>query len=489
MKGKRFALTVILLFLFQDHIIAEPLNDLGDLDESGFDDIDSKIQSTDNLDFSVPEKTNSKYNTSSYISFIGAYNYAHTDNRSVAPGDSSMDFSGLSRSKFKAGLTIDVKHNDNWRSKLEAIVWHDASWEIRGKEGYTQDVLDTYETFTDLREVYIQGSLTPNLDFKFGRQLVVWGKSDSIRITDVINPLDNRNPGIVDIEDLRLTEVITKFDYYFGSWALSGIIIHEPRLEIEAAFGSDYRPSDIFGMPIPYSNFPDRIKPEWKIANTQYALSLEGHFSGWDLSYYAAHVYSNQFSIKLNESGPVRFHELIDMFGIAGNVVSGPWLFKAESALNTGINYRSTTRKNRLDILIGVDYMGINDTVISLEIADRYIIDYESKMLKLTLQEASSQNTFPDFVRKNSRSMALRSTYSFNHNNATVTYLLLLNGGGVGRERLDGGFQRLWIDYQYSDSISLNSGVIDYIGGHSPIPFYQAIKNNDRFFAEIQYDF
>ena len=57
------------------------------------------------------------------------------------------------------------------------------------------------------------------------------------------------------------------------------------------------------------------------------------------------------------------------MLGFADNFVSGPWLFKAESALNTGINYRSTAKKNRLDLLFGFDYMGIKDTVISLGMA------------------------------------------------------------------------------------------------------------------------
>ncbi len=512
MKTKEIVLALSLFILLSGNIAADELedalsgfddfdksstdgltktsgDDLGDLDESGFNDSFTEQGGMDTLNLAQLKKQADWYSFSGYASFLGAYNYAQQSESVAAVGDKPMDFSGLSRTRAKGGLTLDMKHGENWRSKFEVIAWYDASWTINGRENYTQDVLDAYESFFDLKDAYVQGSLTQSLDLKFGRQVVIWGKSDSIRITDVINPLDNREPGMVDIEDLRLSELMTRFDYYFGDWGLSTIFIHEPRLEIEAAFGSDYRPADIFGAPIPYANFPDRKEPVWSVENTQYAMSLDGRFSGWDISYYAAHVYDNRFDIEIVNTLPSRYYDKINMIGIAANAVSGSWLFKAESAFINDINYRSTDRKNRLDALIGFDYMAIKDTVISLELANRHIFDYEEKMLTMTLQEAALQNTFPDFVREDSIQIALRTSYSFDHDNATVTYLLSLAGGNGPGDSFDGGFQRLWIDYKYNDAISLTAGVVDYIGGNSLIPFYNAIENNDRVFAEIQYNF
>jgi hypothetical protein len=480
---------------FEEPAISKPVKtegghsggDLSDLDESGFEDIPASTTSTNRT--SDTESKTDWYTLSGYTSLLGAYNYAQSDKSTVAPGDQPMDFSGLSRSRIKGGLTLEMKHGDNWQSKIDVIAWYDASWSINGRDGYTDDVLDTYESFYDIKDAYIQGYLSKNVDLKFGRQLVIWGKSDSIRITDIINPLDNREPGMVDIEDLRLSETMTRLDYYFGSWGLSGIIIHEPRLEIEPAFGSDYRPSDAFGTPLPYARFPDRTEPSWNVDNTQYAMSLDGRFTGWDLSLYAANVFDNRFDIELINLTPTRYYDKINMLGIAGNMVSGSWLFKAESAFINDINYRSVDRKNRLDMLIGFDYMGIKDTVLSLELADRHIFDYEEHMLTLTLEESAVQGTIPDFVRRDSFQLAFRSSYSFNHDNATVTYLLSLAGGNGPGDSFDGGFQRLWLDYKYTDAIALNAGIVDYIGGDSLIPFYRAIKNNDRIFAEVKYNF
>ncbi len=464
-------------------------DDLDDLDESGFDEPSTEAAGTAVSDLTLVEKRASWYNFSGYTSLLGAYNYSQKSESTVAPGDMPMDFSGLSRVRGKGVVVLDMKHGENWRSKFEVIAWYDASWLINGRDNYTQDVLDAYESFIDLKDAYVQGSLTPSLDIKLGRQVLIWGKSDSIRITDVINPLDNREPGMVDIEDLRLSEAMTRLDYYFGDWGLSGIIIHEPRLEIEAPFGSDYRPSNIFGPPIPYDKFPDRVDPGWSLENTQYAMSLDGRFSGWDLSFYAAQVFDNRFDIELVDTTPVRFYDKINMVGIAGNLVYGSWLLKAESAFINDINYRSTGRKNRLDVLIGFDYMGIKHTVFSLELADRHIFDYEERMLTLTLPDAVAEGTFPDFVREDSLQIAFRTSYSFNHDNATVTYLLSLAGGNGPGDSFDGGFQRLWIDYKYTDAISLNAGIVDYIGGSGIIPFYRAIEDNDRVFAEIKYSF
>jgi len=460
---------------------------LSDLDESGFDD---PPVSAEMASFATES---SWYTVSGYTSLLGAYNYSQSDQSVVAPGDQPMDFSGLSRARIKAGLTLEMKHGElnghAWQSRFELVGWYDASWAINGREEYTQEVLDAYESFVDIKDAYIQGSLSDQLDLKFGRQIVIWGKSDSIRVTDIINPLDNREPGMVDIEDLRLNELMTRLDYYVGDWGLSAMVIHEPRQEIEAPFGSDYRPSNIFGSPIPYSKFPDRQELDWNTENTQYALSLDGRFSGWDLSLYAADVFDNRFDVETINGVPERYNDKVGMLGAAGNVVSGSWLLKAEAAYFNDVNYRSTDRKNRLDMLIGFEYNGFRNTVMSVELADRHIVDYEAQMLTLTLQDAAQKGTLPDFVREDSLQMALRGSYNFNHDNATASYLVSLTGGNGPGSAFDGGFQRLWIDYKYSDAVSLSAGIIDYIGGSGLIPFYEAIKDNDRIYAQLQYSF
>jgi len=457
-----------------------------DLDEDALDGFDDGVSDTLILE---EESGGDWYEFGGYLSLLGAYNYAQDGTLAAAPGDKQMDFGGLSRARTKLDLSVEMRHSDNWKSRIEVMGWYDASWAIHGRDNYTQEVLDTYEYFYDLKDAYIQGTLTDSLDIKIGRQIVIWGKSDSIRITDVINPLDNREPGMVDIKDLRLTETMTKLDYYFDDYGLSAIIIHEPRLQIEPAFGSDYRPRDVFGtQPIPDAKFPDAYKPSWDLENTQFALALDGRYEGWDLSWYAANVMNSRFGIEKQDDGTLlRTFDKIYMLGTATNIVSGAWLYKAEAAYIMDIDYRSVEEnKNRLDMLLGVDYSGLSKTVLSLELADRHVFDYEAIMLENTLTQ--SPPVFPDFEREDTLQIAARASYTFDHDNATVNYLITMFGSSDFRFQ-DGGFQRLWMDYKVNDAFTANAGVVDYIGGDGVVPFYNAIKNNDRVYAELIYNF
>ena len=456
---------------------------------AGFDD-----EETEAID--MEEEKEKWYSFSGYVSVLGAYNYAQKGPSAAYPGnpamnipaDKQMDFSGLSRARTKLDLALEMKHSKNWKSRIEVMGWYDASWAIHGRENYTQDVLDTYEYFYDVKDAYIQGTLSDSVDIKIGRQVVIWGKSDSIRITDVINPLDNREPGMVDIKDLRLSETMTKLDYYFGDYGLSGIIIHEPRLQIEPAFGSDYRPRDVFGPTAPDSVFPDAYQPSWDIENTQFALSLDGRYEGWDLSWYAANVMNSRFGITKQDDGTsLRTFDKIYMVGAATNIVSGAWLYKAEAAYIMDIDYRSVEEnKNRLDSLVGIDYSGFSKTVLSVELANRHVFAYEDVMLQDTLS-GTGPKIFPDYERQDTMQVAARASYTFDHDNATLNYLISMIGASVKFQ--DGGFQRLWMDYKLNDSFTANAGVVDYIGGNGIVPFYNAIDNNDRVYAEIVYNF
>ena len=147
-----------------------------------------------------------------------------------------------------------------------------------------------------LTDAYIQGRLSNDIDLKVGRQIVVWGKSDSIRITDVINPLDNRLPGMTDIEDLRLSVGMAKLDYYIGMFNISAMIIAENRIFIEAPARGEFFPVDSIFSTAP-NPFIELKEPTTSWDNMQYALAINGVFSGWDLSFYAADVLDQKWHI------------------------------------------------------------------------------------------------------------------------------------------------------------------------------------------------
>lgn len=432
-------------------------------DLNGFDDNDISVTENETPDTQVKE---AMFTLSGDLAFKTAYAYR---NHIV----DTVDYSGFNQAQTSLYLQVDGKLSDNWKVRVSGDAFYDGIYSLHPNSDYNDDVLDTYETQLRLDDTYLQGRLTNFLDIKIGRQIVVWGKSDSIRVTDVINPLDNRLPGMTDIEDLRLSVGIAKLDYYIGSWNLSAMAIGESRIMLEAAPRGEFFPVDNI-FPIAPNPFLELVTPDSSWDDMQYAFAANGVFSGWDLSFYAADVLDQKWHI--NPQTLKREVGKIKMAGSAVNIAQGSWLLKSEIAFLDGVKYNSTADdKKRLDILLGFDYMGIKDTVLSLEVANRHIFDYETQMNQLVNR--------PDYVEKNEVQTAMRATRSFENDSINATALVSMFGSSWEY----GGFARLWVEYDVIDAVVANFGVVDYIDGDKP--FTKAISDNDRIFADVTYSF
>lgn len=429
---------------------------------SGFGD-DEEIQSEDEEDIQSVEIKSELFTLSGDVAFKTS---AGMKNHKV----DGVDYSGINQAQTSLFLQIDSKLSDDWKLRVSGDVFYDAIYDLHPDNKYSDDIKDAYKTQARFDDTYIQGRLNSNLDLKVGRQIVVWGKSDSIRVTDVINPLDNRLPGMTDIEDLRLSVGMAKLDYYVGAWNLSAMAIAENRIMLEAPARSEF--FNIEGLlQNPNAQLPELITPENSTQNMQYALGANGVFSGWDLSFYAANVLDQKWHI--NQANGTREVSSVKMLGSAINIATGSWLVKSEIAYLDGIKYNSTVDdKNRVDALVGFDYMGIKDTVLSLEIANRHIFDYKAQMLEGM-----------DFVEEDEMQTAMRATRSFSNDTINATALLSMFGTSFE----NGGFARVWMEYDIMDALSANIGFVDYISGDKPI--IKVNKDNDRVFADVTYSF
>lgn len=462
MKGIALASSLLLLMTFSSfNLYAE---DSLDADLGGFDTEEVTFEETSLS--SDPDLKKSMFSLSGKVAFKTAYGYKdHTVD--------GVEYSGLNQAQTSIYLQLDTKLSDDWKIRVSGDAFYDGVYDIRNKD-YNDDTLDAYQTQLRFDDLYIQGRLSRDVDLKIGRQIVVWGKSDSIRITDVINPTDNRLPAMTDIEDLRLPTTMAKLDYYLGSWNLSAMVIAESRTFIESAPRSEFFPVDnIFaGAPTP---FIELVEEDTSFDNMQYAFAANGIFTSWDLSFYASRVYNSKWHIEATPTTQKRIVSQIDMLGSAINIASGSWLLKSEIAFIDGIRYNTTTdAKARLDVLIGFDYMGTKDTVLSLELSNRHIFDHEEIMSSLFTQ---------DFVDQNEYQSALRATRSFENDSINASVLLSMFGSSWEY----GGFTRIWVEYDVVDAVVANIGLVDYIDGDKP--FTKAINDNDRVFADITYSF
>ena len=457
-----------------EEVVSEKSADLegfGDEEENsdldGFSDDETSI-----LQETTPEvqKKELMFSLSGDLAFKTSYGYRDHEVKAYQADAQGIDYSGFNQAQTALYLQVDGKLSDNWKMRVGLDAYYDAIHNLHPSNNYNDDTLDAYQTQLMLTDAYIQGRLTNDIDLKVGRQIVVWGKSDSIRVTDVINPLDNRLPGMTDIEDLRLSVGMAKLDFYVDSWNLSAMAIGESRVMIEAAPRGEFFPvENIF--PVAPDPFLELKEPKSSWDNMQYAFAANGVFSGWDLSFYGADVLDQKWH--LNPVTTKREVSKVKMLGSAINVATGSWLLKSEVAYLDGVKYNSTTdEKSRFDALVGFDYMGIKDTVLSLEIANRHIFEHEPMMEGGT-----------DFVDQNEVQTAMRATRSFENDSINATALVSMFGSSWEY----GGFARIWVEYDVMDAVVANFGIVDYIDGDKP--FIKAISDNDRIFADITYSF
>ncbi|NNF47381.1 MAG: hypothetical protein HKN69_11470 [Desulfofustis sp.] len=374
------------------------------------------------------------------------------------------DYRGLSMFRGAGELLSDLSYQ-GWKARVGISMFYDAAYQLNGqRQFYTDEFLDQYESELRVDEAYLQGGLGSSLDLKMGRQIVIWGKSDNIRVTDILTPLDLRLPGLVDIRFLRLPVTMTKLDYYQGNWNLEGMVIHEPRFNKFPVFNGEFYPLD---RPL-----PDSEEPEISWSNQQAALSLNGIFSGWDIAFYGAYVFDRQpFFSDLPST--VREYDKVLFGGLAANYAVGNWLLKGEAALTDGLRFSNIDEeKQRFDFLLGFDYSGFSETTITLEFANRHLIDFDERLAQP-----------PDGQKKDWTQFAFRLTKDFLNDTLHLTLLASSYGIFAG----EGGFERFQLEYDLRDNLKLTGGVVLYQSGD--FPSFQNAGDNDRLLFEIEYRF
>lgn len=276
---------------------------------------------------------------SGYAKLGATYNIAHH-----APNHGETDWRGLSRLRAELQVEADYRLKE-WKLFVSGKGFYDFAYAINGRSGYTSAVPDEYEKEIELREAHLQGALSDAFDLKIGRQIVVWGRSDNFRVADILNPLDNREPGLTDIEDLRLPLVMTKLDYFTGNWNLALIAIHEHRYDKNPPFGHDF-----------YPETTSENKPAHTMENTEIAVELKGIFAGWDISLYGARIYNDQPTF-VPSATVIQEHRRVTMTGAAMNFVRGNFLYIFETAHFRGLQFMNDygTDYNRTDILAGIE--------------------------------------------------------------------------------------------------------------------------------------
>ncbi len=526
---------------FDDELPSEYDDALG-----GFDDSEATTGGSALSTAGTEEDARPTYDLTGNVSLGSSLNI-RPHRASVGPDPEAEEgtyYGGIQRLRLRGDLQLDLHQLPfDWKARAQGFIFYDFAYLLNGRNNYTDGVLDDYEWQAEVLDFWIEGSVLDNLDLRLGRQVVNWGRSDTLRVNDVLNPLNNREPGLVDIEDLRLPVTMAKADYYWGPWSITAILVPEIRYDYDPPVGSDFFPVVSFddlpalGLPANFDSMglilqagtlayvellrsgleeqgrsflaqePARKESDQWGSPPEFAGSISGIFSGWDISLYWSYTYQNRASTVINLADfstpiPVDDNRIV-MVGAGSNYTVGSWLLKAELAYLDDLSYQvlvpdwslcpinnlfdiaghvislclpmraDTLTKSRLDTMLGVEYYGISDFNIALEVAYRHLFDYDPILQYL-----------PNYLHENNVEIALRLGYDMMNTRLKLSALGLSLLSEAGHH---GSTMRLSASYELTEALTMSGGLLYFFEGEGP-PF-DSWADNDRLFLKLKYSF
>ncbi len=307
----------------------------------------------------------------------------------------------------------------------------------------------------DVREAYMD-LFFPAADLRVGKQIVIWGKSDGVAITDIVSPRNLTNFLVPDIRDLRLGVTALKADCYIGP------------AQLELVYIPLFSPSR---LPAPDSIW--FVTPEAPVTPLYLAPAsvggrpADGEYYGRlglrgsiiDLELAAGYFWSNEPapSVTKTFSSSGALSSLIiqpefyrrTMFGGSLGASAGPFILRGESAFFAPKRFLTTdmadvdgyVEHNYLHSLVGVDTV-LAGVDLSAQIVHQYILSYTSDLLQ----------------EKHSFTATLRARESFFHESLTVnllSFVELNNPNAVIKAGLS---------YAFTDALAIGIEGIFFLG-------------------------
>ena len=329
-------------------------------------------------------------------------------------------------------------------------------------------------TGLELREAYLSYA-KGNFDLRVGRQIVVWGVADALRVTDCVSPFDYTEFLAQDYDDIRMPVNGLRAKYTRGSVTLEAVC--NPVVDFFVLPTDERNPWAIRlpSAPLPYTTDLESGKPEKKIKNMEFGGRASVNLSGIDFSVSALWTWNKLPALCPALSGDGRTLHIsgqycrMTMLGADCSLPVGQFVLRAEvaeyigEAQGRGLG-QNAVRRNTLNALAGVDWYPGNDWNISVQYCHKY----------------TSGNLAALSVYRNAGLATARLSKELLHNTlklSTFAYVDVASGGI---------FNRLSASYSLNDDIELTAGY-DYF--HANKGKFAMYGKNSEAWVKMKYSF
>jgi hypothetical protein len=278
-----------------------------------------------------------------------------------------------------------------WEFRGRVLGWYDAAMDVESTNttDLTAGIKQHYRIFTESKEAYlIYGG--DEFDLRIGQQQIVWGKTDGLRMLDIINPLDLREFILDDFLDSRIGLWSARLNYYAdiggAEHEFEFVVVPDARMTKQAPAGSRWGFPALVPPPGIVAVVLSPEKPNWSAKNSELGFAWRANVSGWDMSlnyYYGWKDNPNLFR-QLNGATLTLQARHLRMHTAGGSFANafGVFVVRGEMAVNlgegidtTGVSFAtSVVRRTTLNGALAVDYTKSNWT-IGVQMFGRHVLN------------------------------------------------------------------------------------------------------------------
>jgi hypothetical protein len=303
-----------------------------------------------------------------------------------------------------------------------------------------------------LREFYLD-TYVGDSSLRLGKQQIVWGQADGLRVLDVVNPLDFREFILPAFEDRRIPLWTINFEKPVSDdWNLQLLWIPDQTYNVIPETGSSFAFMSGKFLPSGLSDGPVTVapleKPDRFFRDADIGARLTAFLGGWDLTLNYLYHYHDQAVLyrQKDESGFIirPKYERTHLMGSSFSNAFGDLTLRGEVGYSTNryfvtddpLDSDGVYEAGELSYVIGLDYTHDADLLVSGQLFQSIPADHASGSRR---DRVENQLTF--LVRKDFK------------NDTLTLEMLAVHGVNEGD-----GVVQLDINYQLTTNVALSTG-------------------------------
>lgn len=335
-----------------------------------------------------------------------------------------------------------------------------------------------------VRETYLDFS-AGDLDFRIGRQQIVWGEVVGLYFADVVSGRDQRDFILPSFDIMRIPQWAARVEWFRDDLHAEAIWIPIRSFDNIGEPGAEFYPAGRSVAALPPGVgvvFQDPVRPANTLANSNYGLRLSGTVANWDWSAFWFRSYSavaTFYRDLVPGAVPTAVYtpryDRITQYGGTASHDFGSFVLRAEAVYTSGQSFSVTSlaepegviARNTFEWIVSADVpleeIG-RDTRLNVQVFERHFLGGDADIVPQVGGYGASV------------------LFSTRVTPAVEPSILWIQGLNVNdrmlRPRVAWYFARNWV---------AAAGVDIFSGPETG--FFGRFANRDRVYAELRYDF